>query len=86
MTGILFFSNTLIQGREAKCANLLAENDIITPDGLKAANLSYTLITQREPDNQVKFSFSEKAIKIYAGKRQNHKEDGVNFCGLLRKD
>ena len=32
---------------------MLAENDIITPDGLKAANLSYTLITQREPDNQV---------------------------------
>ena len=53
MTGIIFFSNMLIQGREAKCANLLAENDIITPDGLKAANLSYTLITQREPDNQV---------------------------------
>jgi len=42
----------IIDGREAKCANLLAENDIITPDGLKAANLSYTLITQREPDNQ----------------------------------
>ena len=42
----------LIKGREAKCANLLAENDIISPEGLKA-NLSYTLITQREPDNQV---------------------------------
>ena len=40
------------KGREAKCANLLAENDIITPEGMKA-NLSYTLITQREPDNQV---------------------------------
>ena len=45
-------SNALLKGREAKCANLLAENDIIVPEGLKA-NLSYTLITQREPDNQV---------------------------------
>lgn len=42
----------LLKGREAKCANLLAENDIITPEGIQA-NLSYTLITQREPDHQV---------------------------------
>ena len=42
------------QGREAKCANLLAENDIITPEGMKA-NLSYTLITQREPEHQVHY-------------------------------
>ena len=48
----LFFSHLTLKGREAKCANLLAENDIITPEGMKA-NLSYTLVTQREPDNQV---------------------------------
>lgn len=42
----------LLKGREARCANILAENDIITPEGINA-NLSYTLITQREPDNQV---------------------------------
>ena len=40
---------------------------------------------------KVKFSFSEKAIKIYAillmvlTFTQNHKDDGANFCGLLRK-
>ena len=39
----------------------------------------------------VKFSFSEKATTICAmfwhllSKRQNHKEDGANFSGLLRK-
>ena len=44
----------------------------------------------------IKFSFSEKATKISAillmvltfsvlSKRQNHKEDGANFFGLLRK-
>ena len=32
--------------------NVLAENDIISQDGIKE-NLAYTLITQREPDNQV---------------------------------
>ena len=41
----------------------------------------------------IKFSFSEKAMKIYAiflmvltfSKCQNHEEDYANFCGLLRK-
>ena len=36
----------------------------------------------------LKFSFSEKTTKISYGllsKRQNHLEDGANFCGLLRK-
>ena len=42
----------------------------------------------------VKFSFSEKATKIcviilmvftFTSKCQNHKEDGTDFCGLLRK-
>ena len=41
-----------LKGRDAKCTNLLAENDLIVPEGLKA-NLSYVLITQREPDHQV---------------------------------
>ena len=52
MNFTIFDSFIILKGREAKCANLLAENDIITPEGMKA-NLSYTLITQREPDNQV---------------------------------
>ena len=40
----------------------------------------------------IKFSFSEKATKMFAicllvliFKRQNHKADCSNFCGLLRK-
>ena len=31
--------------------NVLAENDVITQDGLK--DLSYTLVTQRESENKV---------------------------------
>ena len=36
----------------------------------------------------LKFSFFEKATKICTillSKRQNHKEDGANICGFLRK-
>ena len=40
------------KGRDAKSINVLAENDIISLDGIKE-NLAYTLVTQREPDNQV---------------------------------
>ena len=40
------------QGKDAKSLNVLAENDIIPCDGMKE-NLAYTLVTQREPDNQV---------------------------------
>ena len=39
------------QGREARLTNVLAENDVITQDGLK--DLSYTLVTQRESENKV---------------------------------
>ena len=38
------------QGREARLTNVLAENDVITQDGLK--DLSYTLVTQRESENK----------------------------------
>ena len=40
------------QGKDAKSINVIAENDIISNDGIKE-NLAYTLVTQREPDNQV---------------------------------
>ena len=46
----MWFSNK--KGRDAKSINVLAENDIISLDGIKE-NLAYTLVTQREPDNQV---------------------------------
>ena len=42
------------KGRDAKSINVLAENDIISLDGIKE-NLAYTLVTQREPDNQVQY-------------------------------
>ena len=42
------------QGKDAKSINVLAENDIISLDGIKE-NLAYTLVTQREPDNQVQY-------------------------------
>ena len=42
------------QGREARLTNVLAENDVITQDGLK--DLSYTLVTQRESDNKAIFT------------------------------
>ena len=42
------------QGKDAKSINVLAENDIISLDGIKE-NLAYTLVTQREPDNQVDY-------------------------------
>lgn len=41
------------QGREARLTNVLAENDVITQDGLK--DLSYTLVTQRDSDNKEMF-------------------------------
>ncbi len=53
----LLHTNFLFKGREAKCANLLAENDVISPEGVNA-NLSYTLVTQREPDHQVQGDWS----------------------------
>ena len=46
----------LLQGRDAKISNVLAENDFITQEGcgLSAApDLDYTLITQREHENKV---------------------------------
>ena len=42
------------QGKDAKSINVIAENDIISLDGIKE-NLAYTLVTQREPDNQVQY-------------------------------
>jgi len=47
-----FFS----KGREAKSLNVLAENEFI---GLDCSNgdLSYTLVSQREPDHKVSISF-----------------------------
>ena len=56
------------KGRDAKSINVLAENDIISLDGIKE-NLAYTLVTQREPDNQVyhKFDLLVDCTKIFAG-------------------
>ena len=43
------------KGKDAKSVNVLAENDIISLDVIKE-NLAYTLVTQREPDNQVDYT------------------------------
>jgi hypothetical protein len=50
-----FFPNAClpVKGREAKCLNVLAEFELIAPEGLNS-DQSYTLVTQREPDQQVK--------------------------------
>ena len=31
------------------------------------------------------YGFEIYLVNVNIGKRQNHKEDGANFCGLLRK-
>ena len=52
MNGAPRWSVQFSQGKDAKSINVIAENDIISNDGIKE-NLAYTLVTQREPDNQV---------------------------------
>ena len=51
ISSILLLTFYFSQGREARLTNVLAENDVITQDGLK--DLSYTLVTQRESENKV---------------------------------
>ena len=49
------------QGKEAKVLSVLAEQDLILESGASSnavttsssTNLAYTLVTQREPENQV---------------------------------
>ena len=43
----------MVKGREAKSLNVLAEFEYIAPEGINT-DQSYTLVTQREPDQQVK--------------------------------
>ncbi|XP_071743998.1 death-associated protein kinase 1 isoform X5 [Lepeophtheirus salmonis] len=51
-TALSNIKQEIIEGKDAQAANILAENDFICPDGLSSTNLSYTLVTQREPENQ----------------------------------
>ena len=46
----------MVKGREAKSLNVLAEFEYIAPEGINT-DQSYTLVTQREPDQQVNPGF-----------------------------
>ena len=91
--GCLYYTMYIENRSGGTVLNLVGTSKSKTSNVIKKGQNYYNMHTSF-PKNSitvVKFSFSEKATKICAicrnllSKRQNHKADWANFCGLLRK-